>query len=156
MYISFSEGLRKAKQRFNSGRIKCTDSTWSLQVKYNLEKRMLACKIFFIYTNSSPNTLKVFKCIRRICGKYFSTNGDSSKKILSFSPHTPKGIKLSLFRHIFDQFWNKFRSLIIFMDNEWAKKPSNATVPLTTSNICNTNTVDWPWFFTWRNRDLHK
>ncbi len=46
------------------------------------------------YTKSSPNTRKVFKCIRRIRGKNLSVHGVDAKRLLTYSPNSPKDIKV--------------------------------------------------------------
>ncbi len=50
------------------------------------------------YTKSSPNTRKVFKRIRRIRGKYLCVHGEDAKRLLTYSPNTPKDIKVCLSR----------------------------------------------------------
>ena len=42
------------------------------------------------YTKSSPNTPKVFERIRRIRGK---NHGEDTKRLLAYSPNTPRDIK---------------------------------------------------------------
>jgi hypothetical protein len=52
------------------------------------------------YTNSSPNTRKVFKRIRRIRGKNLCVHGEDAKRLLAYSPNTPKDINVCLSRLI--------------------------------------------------------
>jgi hypothetical protein len=47
-----------------------------------------------LYTKSSPKTRKVFKRIRRIRGKNLCVHGEDAKRLLTYSPHTPKDIKV--------------------------------------------------------------
>jgi hypothetical protein len=65
---------------------------------------------FFIYTNSSPNTLEVFKRILRIYGKFLSAHGEFDKRILPHSQNSPRCIQWSLSRKSFDQNQKVFRS----------------------------------------------
>ncbi len=44
------------------------------------------------YTKSSPNTRKVFKHIRRIRRKNLCAHGEDAKRLLTYSPNTPKDI----------------------------------------------------------------
>ena len=61
------------------------------------------------YTKSSLNMQKVFKRIRRIRGKNLCVHGEDAKRILAYSPNTPKDIKVCISRLIIIQilkiFW---------------------------------------------------
>jgi hypothetical protein len=48
------------------------------------------------YTKSSQNIRKVFKRIRRIRGKNLCVHGEDTKRLLAYSPNTPKDIKVCL------------------------------------------------------------
>ncbi len=48
------------------------------------------------YTQSFPNTQKVFKRIRRIRRKNLCVHGVDAKRLLTYSPNTPKDIKVCL------------------------------------------------------------
>jgi hypothetical protein len=48
------------------------------------------------YTKSSPNARKVFKRIGRIRGKNLCVHGVDAKRLLTYSPNTPKDIKVCL------------------------------------------------------------
>jgi hypothetical protein len=61
------------------------------------------------YTKSSPNTRKVFKRIRRIRRKNLCIHGEDAKRLLTYSPNTPKDIKVCLSRIIIVQIFNYFR-----------------------------------------------
>ncbi len=52
------------------------------------------------YTKSSPNTRKVFKRIGRIRGKNLCVHEEDAKRLLTYSPNTPKDIKVYLSRLI--------------------------------------------------------
>jgi hypothetical protein len=60
------------------------------------------------YTKSSPNMRKVFKCIRRMRGKNLCVHGEDAKRILAYSPNTPKDIKLCKSRLIIIQMLKIF------------------------------------------------
>ncbi len=60
------------------------------------------------YTKSSPNTRKVFKRIRRIRGKNLCVYGEDVKRLLTYSPNTPKDIKVYLSRLIKTRVLNSF------------------------------------------------
>jgi hypothetical protein len=82
------------------------------------------------YTKSSQNIRKVFKRIRRIRGKNLCVHGEDTKRLLAYSPNTPKDIKICRSQLIIIQilnFFTFFLSTIFGMDE--AKKPSHATVP---------------------------
>ncbi len=55
------------------------------------------------YTKSSPNPRKVFKRIRRIRRKNLCVHGEDAKRLLTYSPNTPKEIKVCLSRLIIIQ-----------------------------------------------------
>ncbi len=46
------------------------------------------------YTKSSPYPRKVFKCIQRIRGKDLCIHGEDAKRLLAYSPNTPRDIKV--------------------------------------------------------------
>ncbi len=46
---------------------------------------------------SFPNTRKVVKHIWRIHGKNLSGHGENAKRLLAYSPYTPRDIKLRIF-----------------------------------------------------------
>jgi hypothetical protein len=48
------------------------------------------------YTKSSPYVRKVFKPIRRIRGKDLCVHGDDEKRLLAYSPNTPRDIKVCI------------------------------------------------------------
>jgi hypothetical protein len=48
------------------------------------------------YTKSSPNMRKVFKRIRRIRGKNLCVLGEDAKRLLAYSPNTPRDIKVRI------------------------------------------------------------
>jgi hypothetical protein len=48
------------------------------------------------YTEPSPNMRRVFKRIPRIRGKNLCVHGEDTKRILTYSPNTPKDIKVCL------------------------------------------------------------
>ncbi len=48
------------------------------------------------YTKSSPNAWKVFKRIRRMRGKNLCAHGEDAKRLLAYSPYTPRDIKVCL------------------------------------------------------------
>ncbi len=48
------------------------------------------------HDKSSPNTRKVFKHIRRMRGKNLCIIGEDAKRILAYSPYTPKDIKVCI------------------------------------------------------------
>ncbi len=60
------------------------------------------------YTKSSPNILKVFKCIRRIHRKNQCVHGEDAKRLLAYSPNMPKDIKVCLSRLIIIRMLNSF------------------------------------------------
>jgi hypothetical protein len=60
------------------------------------------------YKKSSPNTRKVFKRIRRICGKNLCVHGEDAKRLLAYFPNTPKDIKVCISRLIIIQIFNFF------------------------------------------------
>ncbi len=61
------------------------------------------------YTKSSPNKRKVFKRIQRIRGKNLCVHGEDKKRLLTYSPNTPKDIKVCLSQLIIIQILNFFR-----------------------------------------------
>ena len=61
------------------------------------------------YTKSSPNTRKVFKRIRRIRRKNLCVHGEDAKRLLTYSPNTPKDIKVYLSRLIIIRMLNSFK-----------------------------------------------
>jgi hypothetical protein len=85
-------------------------------------------------TKSSLNARKVLKRIRRMRGKNLCVHGEDTKILLTYSPNTPKNIKVCLSRLIIIRILNCFRfflSTSYGMDlMDQAKKPSHATVPL--------------------------
>jgi len=48
------------------------------------------------YTKSSSNMRKVFKRIRRTPGKNLSVQGEEAKRLLAYSPNTPRDIKVCI------------------------------------------------------------
>jgi hypothetical protein len=60
-------------------------------------------------TKSSPNTQKVFKRIRRIRGKNLCGHGVDAKRLLAYSPNTPKDIKVCLSQLIIRRIKNFLR-----------------------------------------------
>ncbi len=46
------------------------------------------------YTKSSLNTRIVFKHIQRIRGKNLCEHGEDAKRLLAYSPNTPRDIKV--------------------------------------------------------------
>ncbi len=54
------------------------------------------------------NARKVSKRIRRIRGKYLSIYGEDAKRILAYSPNTPKDIKVCISRLIIIQILKNF------------------------------------------------
>ncbi len=85
-------------------------------------------------TKSFLNALKVFKRILRMSGKNLCVHGEDAKILLTYSPNTPKDIKVCLSRLIIKRILNFFRfflSTLYGMDlMDQAKKPSHATDPL--------------------------
>jgi hypothetical protein len=61
------------------------------------------------YTNSSLNTRKVFKRIQRICGKNLCVHEVDAKRLLTYSPNTPKNIKVLISQLIMIRIKNFFR-----------------------------------------------
>ncbi len=59
-------------------------------------------------SKSSPNTQKVFKSIRRIRGKNLCLHGEDAKRLLTYSPYTPKDIEVYISRLIIIQMLNSF------------------------------------------------
>ncbi len=55
------------------------------------------------YTKAYPNKRKVFKRIRRIRRKNLCVYGEEAKRLLTYSPNTPKDIKVCLSRLIIIQ-----------------------------------------------------
>jgi hypothetical protein len=55
------------------------------------------------YTKSSPKTPKLFKRIRRV-----RVHGEDAKKLLAYSPNTPKDIYVCIFRLILMRILNFF------------------------------------------------
>jgi hypothetical protein len=45
------------------------------------------------YTMSSPNVRKVFKRIWRIRGKNLCVHGEDTKRLLAYSPYTPRDLR---------------------------------------------------------------
>ena len=87
------------------------------------------------YTKSSPNMRKVFKRIRRVHGKNLCVHGEDAKRLLAYSPNTPKDIKVCISRLIIKQILNFFRFLPYKLYGiDKAKKPSHATVPLNSAS----------------------
>ncbi len=48
------------------------------------------------YTKSSPNARKVFKRIWRMRGKNLCVHGEDAKRLLAYSPYTPRDIKVCI------------------------------------------------------------
>jgi hypothetical protein len=48
------------------------------------------------HTESSPNTRKVFKRIRRIRRKNLCVHGEDAKRLLAYSPNTSRDIKVCI------------------------------------------------------------
>ncbi len=48
----------------------------------------------FAVIKSSPYARKVFKRIRRMRGKYLCVNGEDAKRLLAYSPNTPRDVKV--------------------------------------------------------------
>ncbi len=63
----------------------------------------------FAVNKSSPYMRKIFKHIRRIRGKNLCVHGEDAKRLLAYSPNTPKDIKVCLSRLIIIQILNFFR-----------------------------------------------
>jgi hypothetical protein len=63
---------------------------------------------YLLYTKSSPNTWKVFKRFRRIRGKNLCAHGEDAKRLLTYSPNTPKDRKVCLSRLIIIRMLNSF------------------------------------------------
>ena len=55
------------------------------------------------YTKLSPNAPKVFKRIRRMRRKNLCVHGEDAKRILAYSPNTPKDINVCISRLIIIQ-----------------------------------------------------
>jgi hypothetical protein len=52
------------------------------------------------YTKLSPNMQKVFKRIQSIRGKNLCVHGEEAKRLLAYSPNTPKDMKVCISRLI--------------------------------------------------------
>ncbi len=71
------------------------------------------------YTKSSSTTRKVFKRIRRMRGKNLCVYGEDAKRLLAYSPNTPKDIKVCIYWLIIiriKKFFGFFLSSLYGMD----------------------------------------
>jgi hypothetical protein len=55
---------------------------------------------YLLCTKLSPNACEVFKSIGRICGKNLCIHEEDAKRLLAYSPNTPKDIKVCVSRLI--------------------------------------------------------
>ena len=76
------------------------------------------------YTKASPNMRKVFKRIRRIRGKNLCLHGEDTKRLLTYSPNTPKNIKVCLSQLIV--IWISMNFYLHYM--AWIKPKTHHTL----------------------------
>ncbi len=103
---------------------------------------------------------RVFKRIGRMRGKNLCVHGEDAKRLLAYSPNTPKDIKVCISRLIIIQMINFsgfFLSTLYGM--VWAKKPSHATVSfkqhyLHENSISKCHITDI-LFFAWYDRHIY-
>jgi hypothetical protein len=74
----------------------------------------------FAGTKSSPNTRKVFKRIWRIRGKNLCVHGEDAKRLLAYSPYTPKDVKVCISRLIIIRIFNLFGFFLSTL--QWVRK----------------------------------
>jgi hypothetical protein len=100
------------------------------------------------YTKSFLIAGKVFKHIPRIRGKNLCVHGEDAKRLLAYSPNTPRDIKLSN-EHISVNNGTKYKKFRFFLSIlngfESSKKPSHATVPLNSPLIFISQTEVTVW-----------
>ncbi len=84
-------------------------------------------------TKSSPNTRKVFKRIRRIRGKNLCVHGEDAKRLFTYSPKSPKDIKVYLSRLIIIRMLNSFIFFLYIIWDRLSQKTISRYCPF---NYC--------------------